>query len=574
MRFGLILHHSEVFPDEEVPGFHEVFQDLPTKLAIEYFTWMSSRLHLNPMSDSNQQVILRELSHSMDWKRYKKFNAAVTRQFWRMQRFYMFDAYPMLHALNYLIQNKNTDERTVPNETNKDKEIIFNSILVANQIINDEYKKNTILSDDRLKRFCQVAWPNLSSSSNHRMRFDFELLSYKAVTFIDYILGMEDQTIANHYMSYFNIATKEDAMFYVTDILAFYLITGLNKEGIHFHHAFTYNVEKENPIISKFVLKLDEYDVRDFNSKDFKTLRETPVIKLRENRYNIVHWNFLLDKLGVGFLFELFFKTELHTQYLDKKKQPRFDTFKSTVGFYYSEKLFQKVLAEAVVKLGDFYNPGNPEGNDNSDSYLRRGNKIALFEFKDVLIVKHTEYEQIEREIDKKLNSEGKGTYQLAKLLDKLEADVNTFEQGLSKTRNKRKLVVYPILIVTESLFSAPGFPQYLNRSFQTLISNKKYSFYIRPLVTIDFDFFLQFYDLFKTGKIDLFSLIEYNFFQARKFRRRAIGSINHQEVAKEFNGFVENVSPLISRKLNNKRKSGTLGSYAIGKLNLNKRKY
>src|ERR1700758_3844108 len=140
MRIGYILHYSDVFPGEEIPDFLKVLKNIPTKLALEYFCFINSRLHMNPLAPSNQKILIEDLMTGLPHPIKKKLVIAMRRQIDTYGSFYMFDSYLSLKVINFLIQNKNGDERPVSEMIAKDREAIFLAILVSNQSISTEYK--------------------------------------------------------------------------------------------------------------------------------------------------------------------------------------------------------------------------------------------------------------------------------------------------------------------------------------------------------------------------------------------------------------------------------------------------
>ncbi|MGZ3864091.1 MAG: hypothetical protein ACXVPN_13360 [Bacteroidia bacterium] len=565
MQVKHALNYSDVFPREMTPSLESLLEQVSTIRVLEYLTYFNGVLHMNAFESENQQKCLSELIGGQSKDLRTRLGIALMTQKNRYGANLVFDIYANLLAINSAIVNANTKKAREGDETVKDKEIILKIVLVANLKVNNE----TLFEDkstDKLELFCKLMWPTLVYTSDHRVRTDFLVNAFKGFTFLEYIKTKPE--IVEHFIKYLMVKSAEEVYTYIRDILRFYILVGIDKENNRLFHLFTFDIEGEHSFLKNYVIDFTSGGSKDYKESDFNSLRKKPIIKIGEKRYLMSNWNFFIEKLGTGLLFELFYNTDLHKEYLDKDGKPQLGDFKAKLGFDYSEKMFHKVVNESVFKPGDYLNTGDPQKKYNSDYYLRRGNKIALIEFKDALMIKHKTYEDIKNELDKKLNKDNKGTGQLKSHLDKLANQINVFEADLDKKINTKKLVVYPVIMVTEGLFSAPGFSQYLDKELKKRIGGTKYPFYVKPLIVVDFDFMLQAFDGFRGGYIDFFIALEvYNYTRLKaKGKARRSGDIN--QIVKSFNGFRENAWNYYYRRTP-KRAFNTLSMEVMKGLNL-----
>jgi hypothetical protein len=568
---GLILCHSDVYPRQIKPELKEVLNGVPSKVLLEFFCYVNSKLYLSPYNPNVQRELLHMLLRRQSQEFVREISFGLAKQYRITKSLNVFDIYSAMKIINYAIENKNDID--APDSTPENEYAILMSILITNEQHNIDFKVDVKGIEDDLERFCRLSWPNLVSTSQHRLNHNFLIETYKCATFLEYIQA--NPKIEKHFMEWCGISSSEDLIKFAYQILSLYMQSGFNKTTGNFNYRMSYALEEGNPVLAKYCLDFENYSPKDFHSKDFNTLRSFPIIKLGKDRYVIPNWNFILDKMNTGLVFDLFYRTDLGKNYIGANGTPSFSEFKSKIGYYYAEKLFQDTLSNIAKRPEDIYIKGNPADTSNGDLYIRRKNRIAFIEFKDALMVKASTYEEIKEEIDKKLNGK-KGVKQLQKLIDKLKANLDTFDPNVSKTTSKNRIVVYPVIVVSEELFSAaPGVNQYLNREFKKILAASNYPFYIKPLVIIEFGFFLSNYDSFRSNDIDFFDCLEKYYSAYLRSRRNAKLNRPLNVILKKYNGFSAQIwSSIPSKRIKtNTKRLHSLASITIEKLKLTSEK-
>lgn len=550
-----------IFKGEELPSLESLTKQIPTKMGIDYFCYINSALHIDAHNEENQFKCLREFITPESREISGKIMILLKSDKVNDPQYFMFDTYTSMLVLNSLVCNQNNLEIESTDATPQHKILMIKALLCANQTLQTDFKVDIKDETDHLLRFCKIAWPNVLLTGNHRVRVDFMLNGYKSINLIDYIEGNDN--INAEFRKYFGLKDGENPINFVSAILSQYMSGLAEKENFRLHHAFNDNVE-ENPIIARYCMNLDEYDIRQFNPDDFKTFREKPIIKLRENRYDIVNWNFVLEKLATGLLFDLFYNTEVESQFKNN-----LSTFKGKIGYEFYEKFFQRIFTETVVKKKDIFRTDKKSGSEKSDFYFRRHNKIYLIEFKDILLKKHTEYNKVKAEIDGKLNLENKGTGQLCKQIQHLSGNLDYFEENASIKLKQSKVKVYPIIVVTDTAFSVSGITQYLQREFLKRIETFSFPFMVMPLVIVNFDFLLENYDELKKDEIDFPKCIDF-FIEKNKKIQKKKKFIHFNSSLRRYNGFCEYAEKLLPVR---KRVSfGELENYTAKRMGLTPR--
>ena len=155
-------------------------------------------------------------------------------------------------------------------------------------------------------------------------------------------------------------------------------IVSSNREG-----KFDLIVEKDSKYLSNitFLDKLTvSTEVTDGEDIDYINLRANPLYKIQKDKYRIIYPLFAIEKTYNGLYFLL---KEINEGLSDKLKI----NLRQLITFDFSEKyLLYKILGRAFNKKY-FKLEGQQMSTDGApDYYVRNGNKIYLFESKDVLV--------------------------------------------------------------------------------------------------------------------------------------------------------------------------------------------
>jgi hypothetical protein len=564
MRFGIILVYSDVFPEErQLPSMQSILGNTSTAVLIEVLCYLNCILHTKQFSAEKQL----ELCQKLLFRQPKSNTSVVSRSLAIMKMkghpFHVFDSYTLMKTINFALENKNNKKQD--DSTVEDEWQIFKAVLLANEKLNEDFRNDITGETDLLMRFAKLTWPNLISSVTHRQRNEFLLWIYKCIKFLDFISTNKELSI--YFCDYFKIKDPSDLTIFVKEIVQFYVSVGMNKTHGHFNYRMSYKLDVVQPVLSPYCMELETLKPSEYMSKDFKSLRQFPIIKLNDDRFVVTNWNFILEKLGVGLVFDLFNNTELKNKYRD------FSDFKSKMGLNIWEKEFQEIMKDSVLKKGDIYSIGETNAKNNCDFYIRRNSQLSVIEFKDTLIPKETRYDEIKADIDRKFTGT-KGIGQIKKILDKLKDDINVLEPKNSSYTKNRKPVIYPVIVVTEALYTLSGINTYLNREFKKIIMKEDYPFYVKPLMILPFDYFLLANSNFKTGKVDYFKFLEKYNVNLINARRRAFRSNKIEVKFKMFDGFIDSLDNIIPKTVNKSdlKKENTLVGSAIKKIKLEKK--
>lgn len=251
---------------------------------------------------------------------------------------------------------------------------------------------------------------------------------------------------------------------------------------------------------------------------DYITLRSKPVYKYSEGKYRIIFDLFVCQLLHLGLYFKL---SEINNKLPDGVKV---DDFRNLYTFNFSEKHLSYHILHRIFSRRKWVKYSGQELDDAKivappDYYIRNGNKVFLFESKDVLInakIKASkDYEAYESELKKKFYYTQSGTKTKNKAILQLLKSIETLldqNNSLDVNYKPKNLRFYPVLLTHSSQFDTPGLNKILNKWFLeelTVIEKKRdVKLKVMPLTIINIDSLIYFEDHLR-DTIDLFSAIE-----------------------------------------------------------------
>lgn len=247
---------------------------------------------------------------------------------------------------------------------------------------------------------------------------------------------------------------------------------------------------------------------------DYLLLRQYPIFKNESFTYTVLHMNFFIDKLYQGFLWDF-----VNVQKEIGNTSFSYGNLKNDMGNQFSEKyLFYTIMQKCFQFYGECRKTGedlkNIFDNGEPDYYIRNGNEIFVFEFKDATLKSETKYsgnasiikkELIEKfelsETDRK-KSQNKTINQLNNTISEILCD--KYSQYQVDDFNVNEIIIYPIFVFTDIVMEADGVNYFLKERLNNLIeTNNLPKNRIRDLVLINLDTLILYQDLFHNSLID-----------------------------------------------------------------------
>lgn len=500
LKYARGISYSQLYKDKK-NTIEKLVKDLPT---CESVVWLSFLVHQKITLTVKQAEIhiMAPLLYQFNSELQHKILSFIGGRSFPTDQF--FDLQSLLKMIEYLLQHHNSYRR----ELNRDDKsnlfkaylIICDDYLVQKEEVNQD---GTYSADDMLKFYMPF---ELRMNTVLSIKFSLIELIKSKLFLVDF--ASNDQRFSSYIDAYIRGKHCESASKYILMLfsLSTELICNKNKTNV-------IKIDLSDSVtICSF---LDNFCINVPDNIDDVNIQEKPLYKVDNNTYCFLYIKFFVNKFFHSLLFDL--AKELENQGLiDTKKTPAYVQIKQLVGQKFTEQyLFYKVIdriladkryekktGEDMTKISD----GLP------DFYANKGQRVFLFEFKDIQlnrkVVKSGDYDTIIKAVENELveNEKGrpKGITQLANDIDKHLSDI------VGKERVSEKLQVYPILVYSDSSFDIEGFNYYLNNRFHEIIRNRNIpsNIHVKDVLMVNIDTLIMFEKAFADKKLKFDVLI------------------------------------------------------------------
>ncbi len=359
---------------------------------------------------------------------------------------------------------------------------------------------------------------------------------------------------------FLNFCKRSDL--YKDDFNAFISSNNLASWDVYSYKLFQYVINarlNENPLfcfaeedvvsdhfLDKWCIDTNIY----FSMDDFTYIRRFPLLKISKNTYCIICLKFLYDKIYQGLLFEF---------------TDNYGKFKSSIGMDFCEQVLFYEAIYPFIKSYNKYISGTAIDNTITggvDYYARKGNNILLFEYKDLTTRADIKYSDNYEVINSKIFSEfvlgAKGNKTAAKGVTQLYNNIQKIQNGeyddIDKILQDNVCNIYPIIVYHDCTYMCKGVNFIVNSKFRNLLVPNNNSL-VKDVVMINIDTLIAYSDYFKSGQLDLLSLVQkyiadYTANDNNKIfpldyyiRREAVNLGYKNQYPKEFHQFIQNLA-------------------------------
>ncbi|UII32160.1 hypothetical protein LVD17_28145 [Fulvivirga ulvae] len=532
MKIGIIPTYEDIFGGN-APEFSALISGIPSVVIASVVSVINGELYLNQESIKSQgkilTFILRRQSNEVRQAIYKKIMQQYARK--GSDGYYVFSTHLAIHLLHLSLHHYHEDAKFI--DTTPEQELnIFKAYLVASSRVygSANLALNTSSPDDFFRK---NTWPLMIGQLLLNHPYNYFLAIVKSKCFFDAL-----EFKAGHAKYVYSFVGRFNDTNSLSYILRFANTLQLAQQGTGNGQFKPFSIKADAYWISFYedlCINLKKYS-SDYPTvrSNFKGFREKPLIKIDENNYLIISWDFLSRKIYDGLIFDFYKRSGIK----EEKKFNTFPSFKQYISQEAIEKyLFRKLVKGCFKKKHIVINFDDDKCDGHPDAYVRNAKKIFLFELKDAFFsaeaIDSENYDRIKAEIDKKYNTDKpkrKGTYQLVEQLHKLKTkpfENESYDELSIKTRN---LVIYPIIVYTDPHFGLPGIAKYLQEGFENQLSGTdlKLQFkQIKPLSFIGIDFLISRLNQLQKKELSLDKIIDITIHELNKrnkqrFRKNA----------------------------------------------------
>jgi hypothetical protein len=458
-----IIDFNKIFFNENYEDYLNRVDDIPKKLLVDFASYFVSSSPESDLVKSHEILLSRwfgkennKLANDINdrinqYKREKSNNIGILNPRTSLK---LFEA-----VLGHNQENIEISDQEL--------EILLFKIYLA---LNEQLNKNDKLIIESAHKFGQ--YPELiclaigislptSDISNYNLKSVFIGQVLKAIFLFEFLNEKESAKILIE--SFFERFEVADYKGFLQKILplAFYMIS-VKKEG-----SISLKIKKDENYKSNInfldKLTVNHIDYID-NDIDYLTLRANPLYKINDTNYRVISPLFTIEKIFNGLYFLL---KEINDEF-DKSLQIN---LRQLITFGFSEKyLFYKIIERTYEKKyfklsgEQMKTPGAP------DYYIRNGNKIFIFESKDILIradIKESyDFEKYEKALKEKLYFESNEKKESPKAVLQLANFAKSLLDGSfneDKNYKPKSIKIYPIILLHNRQLDILGLNNLIN---------------------------------------------------------------------------------------------------------------
>lgn len=521
----LLIHpsYTEIFPGT-MPTLEETIGKISSKTLLIALSVLSQKIYLHKSDIDVHEDILREicldissLERDKIFNNYIKFKKNLIRE---GNQPIIFNNIAILNCIYKVFQNINNLPDTTKLDPETNSIYILKALLIANSLHDAQLEQ--IAEMDLNKRILITEASQYEFINNKDAFYQISLAS-------EFFQFISQDPVLNEFLKEFLTKVKlNNYIDYIRHVFALYIqplyndkyrivVENDDKDSVgEFFNSLAHDFSNTQPVLNS---------VKD--DVDYKLLRNQPLLKTEENTYYIINFNFLIDKLYQGLIFNFYNSTSLKRR---KDIFTDFSQFLSHLGTNFAEKrIFHKLIPGCfipnrftVIKSGD------EEQEEYSDYYVRQSTRLFLFEFKNYIInakVKHSfNFEEIKQEVFKKLveneKSKPKGVSQLLNVIDKINQGGFSFDNFAPKFG--KRLFIYPILVYSDDFFMIEGMQQIVSQFFKDKLNSevvKRQN--IKDVVLISLSDLIDIKYAVTKGHITFESLLNIYYEEAKKRRKK-----------------------------------------------------
>lgn len=502
LRVQKLLSYSVVYPDRH-DKIEALLAHVPSNTAIEVISY-------NLAKKTNQLIGEHDFEIWAPWlmKTRDDVKNPVGRyaQQYNLGEYALIDEYAMLLLISRLLTcyNGRNDELT---------EDDLSDLFLAYMICCDERLALVQkLPDNKMKAddFVEAFMPSYLKGDGIESPRDYRLLLIKC-----YMLLIEfpkhNETFARYVEAFCEEKQIVSAKKYLDEIILTFLMMG-EKDRSNCRIGFDDNDKAAIHFYDELSIDPTGYQ----HDSDFLMMREKPLLKTGHNIYNIMYMRMFLDKAFTGLLFDM--KDALVKRGLLDKKNG-YMNLRSMLGEDFSERFFfYELMKRCFGQQYVSYSGADLErtlGEGMPDYYMRRGNRMFVFECKDAQVASKKklsgDYETIKNAIFEKYvaNSKGHGKG-IAQLASVVESKLSLIRKDVDVNSPKSVMFVFPIIVYFDDCFDVEGPNYLLNKEFRRDLEERNVpeDYEVKDLVMVNIEQLMRLENFFADGKLDLAYLI------------------------------------------------------------------
>jgi hypothetical protein len=507
----LLIDYKEYYDeDKKIEDALNLLRGIPSITLINYISGFSVNLYLQENSEHSgkiQRHLINNLVVKAGSEVIEKCQTVLLKQINKGHSPVIFWSYSNLlfYGLIFKVYNTLPSRDLTAGEAKK----VLDAYLIINQHCNNKIQigETEILKAEIDNKIEEIVMPNFIYQKDYASTTDFSNQVTRGAMFFEFLERHHTYSpLVKEYYSSLNISGWLRMFKNLMTLFTEMKIDRKDEARIQLANLYGYNNKVDLPYINTLCINsaITNYE----EDKKFSLLRSKILFKLNSFQFFILNPNFLIDQFYKAqvFAFNSFLKQKgITNEFLSIKGKEFMEDI-------YLKKIFNYAFSKYEKHFGD--TALNSKNEELCDVYLRKKNKIAVIEFKDVLlndeIKNSTNKERLFDEFDikflKNQKKKQKGVTQLLNVVNEIETNSISFDKSLPPGT----LEIFPIIVYTDLSFGVEGLNKIFKEKFEKENENKEFvNINLNSLTFINLNFFEIWEDYLETGLMDIFILLE-----------------------------------------------------------------
>lgn len=537
---GIFPNYEDLFPGQDVPTIEKITSEVSSITLLKAISFLSMNVHMSSTNMRNQEEIFDKWISAFDIDTYKflrnNYLTFRNKVVVNGHQPVLFASVSLLYIQNYIINHFNNLPHIESGNVNSEMALL-KAWLVSNstydsQIVDKAQGDSNDLSDILLQ--------SQSSQYEHTDKKEFIYQIIMSDAFFKFL--KENSKTSFYFYNFLKLKSIDNYNQYLLNIINVYSAYFSKNKSF----AFEIGNENKDAIIFFDSMSIDIKELltgvnTNTEDNDYILLRNKPLIKESEHLYYPLNLNFFVDKLYQGLIFDFYNQSGISNNF------KTFSSFLQYLGQAFAEQyLFYPNVSKCFIKrkhvvqaFGDQY-----MNQEYSDFYLRDGQNLFLFEFKNVMINSSTKLSGksflIKSEILKKLSydpigKKDKGIKQLYNVIKELNNESFSFDD--LKLKKIKKLNIYPVIVYTDYFFSLGGIQSLISEEFQKAIEpNIMPKFKVNDVTLMHIQDIIDIQSLVQTRNISFRRIIETYYAKRKVLMKKR--SVDPTDLLSKYYGF------------------------------------
>jgi hypothetical protein len=462
-----IIDFSKIFETENYEDYLHRINDIPKQLLIDGATHLLNFNHSDSFVEDHRVLLSK-------W--FGPVNNALANTINDKIIDYIGDDLKEIQIINArtsltLFEKVLSSNNNPPEISNEEFEVLLFKVYLA---LSEQLNQNDNLVIDSIEEDVEYPRSICLAIANSLPTFDITNFNVnnvflsqivKTIFLLEFLENREDtKKLLNDFYEKFEVRDYKEFLIKLLPV-SFNVISANSTGRIDLVLNRDDDFEANSSFLDKLSINHLDYEDKDV---DFLNLRANPLIKIDDDTYRIIYPLFVLEKNFNGLYFIL---KEINDAYPEKDRV----NLRQIVTFDFSEKhmlysLLERAYGKKYFKFSgeQMKTPGAP------DYYIRNGNKIFLFESKDILINATTkesyDFSEYESALKDKLYYHSGKKKESAKAVRQLANFAKVLLEGEFKEDSNYKpksIKIYPIIVLHNRQLDIIGLNNLINYWFQ-----------------------------------------------------------------------------------------------------------